>query len=71
MVDRPPIPGRVGEVVGPTVEHVERLGPARNRCEDIVQREPKLPRQPADRVMIGVDQFAAMLGDLTLREVAA
>jgi hypothetical protein len=71
LEDRLPVACRVVKIVGLAVEEIERLAVRRNGAQQGGQLEPQFLRKVADGVMIGVDQLAAVFGDLVLRELAA
>jgi hypothetical protein len=62
---------RLIERVRLSVEEVEVLGPVGLAGEQVVGREPELLDELAQRLMAGVDQLPAVLGDLAVGEDAA
>ena len=59
------------ERVRRSVEVPEHLGAVRLALEQVVEVETELVREVADRVVALVDELAAVLVDLAVREVAA
>jgi hypothetical protein len=75
LVDRLPglldVAGDLGVRVRLAVEVAEHLGAVQLRLEQVVQPEPELLGKVADGVVPLVDQLAAVLGDLPVRERSA
>ncbi len=69
--DRLEVGDHLVERVRPAEEVAELLGALLLGLEQIVELEPELAREVADRAVAGVDELTAVLVDLTVGEVAA
>jgi hypothetical protein len=71
LPDRLQVVRHLRERVRPAEEVAELLGPVRLRGVEVVERQAELLRKLLESEMVRVDQLAAVLVDLVVREIAA